>query len=117
MGFIQLIIRARNSPCLLLSLRLLLIIPVDPAVVVGAGDDVAANVVGDSILGRKFVTHTQGDHSGFVKPPVDTKKMLCLSIISSYQNINFVLMSTGGLTQPEWSPVGLQKLATLHYYI
>merc|ERR1712110_957008 len=36
-------------PCLL-SLRLLLLIPVDIVVVVGAGDDVAADVVGDLIV-------------------------------------------------------------------
>ena len=83
MGFIQVKIRARNSACLLLSLRLLLIIPVDPAVVVGASDDVAANVVGDSILGRKFVTHIQVDRSGCVKPPGETKRNLCFSKSSS----------------------------------
>ena len=46
-------IRTGNFPCRLLqSLRLLLVVPVDPVlvVVVRVGDDVAADVVGDSIL-------------------------------------------------------------------
>ena len=46
-------IRTGNFPCRLLqSLRLLLVVPVDPVfvVVVRVGDDVAADVVGDSVL-------------------------------------------------------------------
>ena len=36
--------------------------------------------------------------------PLRPKQMLRFSISSSYQNGTFVLMSTGGLSQPEWLP-------------
>ena len=48
--------------------------------------------------------YVQGDHSGCVKPTIDNKKRLRFSRWASYKNGTFVLMSTEGLTQPEWSP-------------
>ena len=36
--------------------------------------------------------------------PLTPKQMLRFSISSSYKNGTFVLVSTGGLSQPEWSP-------------
>ena len=49
----------------------------------------------------------QGDHSGCVEPPVDIKT----NILFQYEahvlkhNLCFVLASTGGLAQYEWSPL------------
>ena len=33
-----------------------------------------------------------------------SKQKFCFSIWFSYKNVTFVLQSTGGLAQPEWSP-------------
>ena len=46
----------------------------------------------------------QGVHSGCAKPPVDIKTKVCFRIKPVYYNRTFVLMSMGGLAQPEWSP-------------
>ena len=76
--------------------------------------------------------HVQGGTSGYSLGSVDIKtnalfqyrvtiqvvsnltltsiQKLCYSMRPMYENAHFVLMSTGGLTQPEWSPCTESKL-------
>ena len=57
----------------------------------------------------------QGDHSGCAKPHVDTKNILRFCTWASSVNGTFVLMSTGGLTRPEWPPCIGRRFAPINF--
>ena len=62
-----------------------------------SNSDIYVQVVG-------LVSKLHGDNSGCVKPQVDSKTKVAFKYMGLILKGTCVLMSTGGLTQPEWSP-------------